>query len=57
MVDTTTEESESKQEEGVDFANLKSLNHAYHELLFNSSILSKDYSKTNIPRKGVELWF
>lgn len=55
MVDTTTEESESKQEEGVDFANLKSLNHAYHELLFNSSILSKDYSKTNIPRKGVEL--
>lgn len=46
MVDTTFEESESKQEE-VHLDDSKSLRLPYHELLSNSPILSKAYKKTD----------
>lgn len=43
MDDIEIEESKSEQEEDVDFDRPKSLKQAYHELLSNSSTLSKAY--------------
>jgi len=43
MVDTTSEEFESDQEDEINFDDPESLRKAYHELLSNSSILSKAY--------------
>ena len=43
MADTTSEESELDQEDEVNFNDIESLRKVYHELLSNSSILSKDY--------------
>ena len=43
MADTTSEGSELDQEDQVNFDGPKSLRKYYHELLSNSSILSKAY--------------
>lgn len=43
MTDTTLEKFESNLDEEINFVDLESLKLAYHELLSNSSILSKVY--------------
>ena len=43
MADTTFEGSKSYQDDQVNFDDVESLRKAYHELLSNSSILSKAY--------------
>jgi len=43
MADRTFDESESDQEDEVNFDDLDVLRKSYHELLSNSSILSKAY--------------
>ena len=49
MADTTSEESYSNLDVVVNFDDLKSLKLAYHDLFFNSSMLSKAYKN---PMKG-----
>ena len=47
MTDTTSKESKSDQEDEVNCDNLESLRKAYHEILSNSSILSKACRKNS----------